>query len=198
MHANIISNAPSGVNFFEDNSQGLVAQAMYDCLSGEKNDDFLSDEINKVVNAYCNSLNFSLFNNSFVRLLIDKAKFEDLIPSVNKMRNSFVVDTRNASANEFLYFASLFIKLGGNIADVPSFMQNFVESAFLQSTECRLLVFDHSDCFMPLVNQSSHILSKMIKYIDAKKTENDVCGNLYDKLSEDIKESLKPKDDEKE
>lgn len=161
-------------------------------------DEYLLGEIDKVVSAYCNSLNFSLFDNSFVRLLIDKAKFEDLVPRVNKLRNSFVVGTRNASANEFLYFAPLFIKLGGNIADVPTFMQNFVESAFLQSTECRLLVFDHSDYFMPLVNQSSQILSKMIKYIDAKKTENDVCGNLYDKLSEDIKESLKPKDDEKE
>lgn len=159
-------------------------------------DDFLLGEIDKVVSAYCVSPNFALFNNDFVRLLIDKAKFEDLVPSVNKLRNTFVVGTRCASANEFLYFAPLFIKLGGNIADVPTFMQNFVESAFLQSAECRLFVFEQSDYFMPLVNQSSHILSKMIKYIDGNKSEDDICGKLYDKLSEDTKESLKPKEDE--
>lgn len=161
-------------------------------------DDFLLGEIDKVVGAYCNSLDFTLFDNGFVRLLIDKAKFEDLVSCVNKLRNSFMVGTRSASANEFLYFAPLFIKLGGNIADIPTFMQNFVEFAFLQSAECRLLVFEQSDYFMPLVNRSSHILSKMIKYIDANKSEDDVCGKLYDELSEDIKESLKPKDDGKE
>lgn len=36
MQANFISNAPSGKDFCEGNSQGLVAQAMFDCLSGEK------------------------------------------------------------------------------------------------------------------------------------------------------------------
>lgn len=48
---------------------------------------------------------------------------------------------------------------------------------------------------MPLVNQSYRIANGIIKYINEHKNGDEICAKLYEMLSDEVKESLKPKDE---
>lgn len=73
---------------------------------------------------------------------------------------------------------------------MDTFVQNFIEYAFLNDSASRILVYNYSKFYMPLINQSYRIMKYVIKYIDEHKASEDVCAKLYEQLSDEAKGSL--------
>ena len=159
-------------------------------------DGYVLDGLKNIFNLYCENHDISIIKNDFVSNLIEHIKQEDYLPLINLARNSFTVGTRHASVDEFNCFGYYIPKLGTEIPNVETFVQNFIEYAFLNDSESRTLVYNYSKFYMPLVNQSYRIANGIIKYINEHKNGDAICAKLYEMLSDEVKESLKPKDEE--
>lgn len=158
-------------------------------------DGYVLAALKKVFEQYCKNHNINLIKNDFVDNLIKYIQQEDYLPLVNLARNSFTVGSHHASPEEFKFFVRDIPELGTAIPNVETFVQNFVEYAFLNDSMSRTLVYNYSKFYMPLINQSYRIVKDIVKYINDHKESEDVCANLYDKLSDEAKNSLSPKDE---
>ena len=139
---------------------------------------------------YYTNHDVSLIQDEFVENLVEKINEEDYLPLVNQARNSFTVGSRHASIDEFKYFVHYIPELDTEIPNVDTFVQNFIEYAFLNDSASRILVYNYSKFYMPLINQSYRIMKYVIKYIDEHKDSEDVCAKLYEQLSDEAKGSL--------
>lgn len=158
-------------------------------------DGYVLDGLKNIFNLYCENHDISLIKNDFVSNLIEHIKQEDYLPLINLARNSFTVGSRHASVDEFNCFGYYIPELGTEIPNVETFVQNFIEYAFLNNSESRTLIYNCSKFYMPLVNQSYRIANGIIKYINEHKNGDEICAKLYEMLSDEVKESLKPKDE---
>lgn len=158
-------------------------------------DGYVLDGLKNIFNLYCENHDINLIKNDFVSNLIEHIKQEDYLPLINLARNSFTVGSRHASVDEFNCFGYYIPELGTEIPNVETFVQNFIEYAFLNDSESRTLVYNYSKFYMPLVNQSYRIANGIIKYINDHKNGDVICAKLYEMLSDEVKESLKPKDE---
>lgn len=157
---------------------------------------FVLKELTKVFDIYCNNYNISLVDNDFVNFILDKTEQADINPIMNKVRNGFTAGNRDASVAEFKKFVHFFPGLTSEVPNKETFVQNFIEKAFVFDESCRMLLFYYSRYYMPLINQSYQIAQRIIKFIDEHKESEDTCGKLYSMLSKEVVESLKPKDKE--
>lgn len=158
-------------------------------------DGYVLDGLKNIFNLYCENHDISLIKNDFVSNLIEHIKQEDYLPLINLARNSFTIGSRHASVDEFNCFGYYIPELGTEIPNVETFVQNFIEYAFLNNSESRTLIYNCSKFYMPLVNQSYRIANGIIKYINEHKNGDEICAKLYEMLSDEVKESLKPKDE---
>lgn len=161
-----------------------------------KTDGFVLEELRTVFDLYCDNQNFSLINNEFVDFLLDHTNQSDLIPIMYKVRNGFSVGNREANIDVFKYFVSYFPAIEEEIQNKETFVQNFIEYAFIHDVICRTLVFKYSKFYMPLINDSYRIAKGIIDYINSHKDSEEVCQNLYECLSNDVKELLKSQENE--
>ena len=159
-------------------------------------DGFVLEELRKVFELYCKSNNFDLIQNDFVCLLIKFARQDDFLPIVNRVRNGFTVGNRSATVEEFKYFVSYFPKLPSDIPNKDTFVQNFIESAFVEDENCRQLILRHAKFYMPLINECPQIAKEIIEYIYIHMENEKACGKLYAFLSDEIKSALKVKEEE--
>lgn len=158
-------------------------------------DTYVLSALKKVFVLYCENHNISLIKNDFVDNLIKYIQQEDYLPLVNLARNSFTVGSHHASVDEFKFFTHDVVELDTEIPNVETFVQNFVEYAFLNDSMSRTLLYNYSKFYMPLINQSYRIVKDIVKYIDDHKESEDICAKLYDKLSDEVKNSLNPKEE---
>ena len=158
-------------------------------------DGYVLNNLKKVFGLYCENHEISLIQNAFVEKLVEYTEHEDYQPLVNLARNSFTVGSRHASIDEFKYFVHEIPNLDTGIPNVETFVQNFIEYAFLNDSESRAFIYNHSSFYMPLINQSYRIAKDIVKYIDEYKDSEVICSKLYEKLSDEVKDSLKPKDE---
>lgn len=183
------------------NSNGAVVhgywQLFVDAFLGTNvwahTDGYVLQQLKKVFELYCTNHDVSLIQDEFVENLVEKINEEDYLPLVNLARNSFTVGSRHASIDEFKYFVHYIPELDTEIPNVDTFVQNFIEYAFLNDSASRILVYNYSKFYMPLINQSYRIVKYVIKYIDEHKDSEDVCAKLYEQLSDEVKGSLMSK-----
>ena len=183
------------------NSNGAVVhgywQLFVDAFLGTNGwahtDGYVLQQLKKVFELYCTNHDVSLIQDEFVENLVEKINEEDYLPLVNLARNSFTVGSRHASIDEFKYFVHYIPELDTEIPNVDTFVQNFIEYAFLNDSASRILVYNYSKFYMPLINQSYRIVKYVIKYIDEHKDSEDVCAKLYEQLSDEVKGSLMSK-----
>lgn len=161
-----------------------------------KTDGFVLEELRTVFDLYCDNQNFSLINNEFVDFLLEHTNQSDIIPIMYKVRNGFSVGNREANIDVFKYFVSYFPAIEEEIQNKETFVQNFIEYAFTHDVICRTLVFNYSKFYMPLINDSYRIAKGVIDYINSHKDSEEVCRNLYECLSNDVKELLKSQENE--
>lgn len=159
-------------------------------------DGFVLKELTKVFDIYCDNHDISLIDNDFVNFIFDKTEQEDINPIMNKVRNGFTAGNREASVAEFKKFVHYFPELTSEVPNKETFVQNFIEKAFVTDESCRILIFNYSHYYMPLINQSCQIAQRIIKFIVEHKDSEDTCGKLYPMLSKEVVESLKPKNEE--
>lgn len=153
-------------------------------------DGYVLQQLKRVFELYCTNHDVSLIQDEFVENLVEKINEEDYLPLVNQARNSFTVGSCHASIDEFKYFVHYIPKLDTEIPNVDTFVQNFIEYAFLNDSASRILVYNNSKFYMPLINQSYRIMKYVIKYIAEHKDSEAVCAKLYDQLSDEAKDSL--------
>lgn len=156
-------------------------------------DGFVLEELTKVFDLYCDNHDISLLDNDFVNFILDKAKEADVNPIMNKVRNGFTVGNREATVGEFIIFAPYFPKLNNDIPNKETFVQNFIEKAFVTNQSCRMLILNYSSYYMPLINQSYQIAQRIVRYIDEHKDSEETCAKLYAMLFEEVIDSLNPK-----
>lgn len=190
----------SGEHHLFDSSGNMVHGYWYNFVTsflGTKSwkctDGFVLNELTKVFDIYCVNHDINLIDNEFVDFILDKTEQVDINPIMNKVRNGFTVGNREASVAEFKNFVHYFPKLTSEVPNKETFVQNFIERAFVSDESCRMLLFYYSRYYMPLINQSYQIAQRIIKFIDEHKESEDTCGKLYPMLSEEVVESLKPK-----
>lgn len=157
---------------------------------------FVLKELTKVFDSYCDNHDISLVDNDFVNFILDKTEQEDINPIMNKVRNGFTAGNREASIAEFKKFVHYFSGLTSEVPNKETFVQNFIERAFVSDESCRILTYNYSRYYMPLINQSYQIAQRIIKFISEHKDSEDTCGKLYPMLSKEVVESLKSKDKE--
>lgn len=159
-------------------------------------DGYVLEELIKVFDLYCDNHDISILDNDFVKFILDNVKEADVNPIMNKVRNGFTVGNREATVEEFITFASYFPKLTNDIPNKETFVQNFIEEAFVTNQSCRMLILNYSNYYMPLINQSYQIAQRIVRYIDEHKNEEETCAKLYSLLSEEVIDSLNPKEKE--
>lgn len=159
-------------------------------------DGFVLKELTKVFDIYCDNHDISLVDDDFVNFIFDKTEQKDINPIMNKVRNGFTAGNREASVAEFKKFVHYFPKLTSEVPNKETFVQNFIERAFVSDESCRMLIFNYSRYYMPLINQCYQIAQRIVRYIDEHKNEEDTCAKLYSLLSKEVIDSLNPKEKE--
>lgn len=166
--------------------------------SWNQTDGYLLKELVRVFNLYCDNHVIGLVNNEFVEFVLDKTSQSDVIPIMNKVRNGFTIGNREATVEEFCSFVHYFPKIANVIPNKETFVQNFIEYAFITDKICRISLSYYAEFYMALINESYQIAQRIIKFIVDNKDSETTCGKLYSMLSEEAIDSLKPKqNDEK-
>lgn len=166
--------------------------------SWNQTDGYLLKELVRVFNLYCDNHVISLVNNEFVEFVLDKTSKSDVIPIMNKVRNGFTIGNREATVEEFCCFVHYFPKLTNEVPNKETFVQNFIENAFITDQMCRISLAYYADYYMALINQSYQIARRIIKFIVDNKDSETTCGKLYSMLSEEVIDSLKLKEKDKQ
>lgn len=117
---------------------------------------------------------------------------------MNKVRNGFTIGNREATVEEFCYFVHYFPKITNEVPNKETFVQNFIEYAFITDQMCRISLSYYADYYMALINQSYQIAQMIIKFIVDNKDSETTCGKLYSMLSDEAIDSLKLKEKDKQ
>lgn len=109
-----------------------------------------------------------------------------------------LLGNREATVEEFCYFVHYFPKITNEIPNKETFVQNFIEYAFITDETCRISLSYYAEFYMALINHSSQIAQRIIKFIVENKASETTCGKLYSMLSEEVIDSLKLKEKDKQ
>lgn len=188
------------------NSSGVVVDGYWNDFvvsflgtnSWNQADGYLLKELVRVFNLYCDNHDISLVNNEFVQFILDRTSQSDVIPIMNRVRNGFTIGNREATVEEFCYFVHYFPKITNEIPNKETFVQNFIEYAFITDETCRISLSYYAEFYMALINHSSQIAQRIIKFIVENKASETTCGKLYSMLSEEVIDSLKLKEKDKQ
>lgn len=161
-------------------------------------DGYLLKELVRVFNLYCDNHVISLVDNEFIQFVLDKTSQSDVIPIMNKVRNGFTIGNREATVEEFCYFVHYFPKITNEVPYKETFVQNFIEYAFITDQMCRISLSYYADYYMALINQSYQIAQMIIKFIVDNKDSETTCRKLYSMLSDEAIDSLKLKEKDKQ
>ena len=161
-------------------------------------DGYLLKELVRVFNLYCDNHVISLVDNEFIQFVLDKTSQSDVIPIMNKVRNGFTIGNREATIEEFCYFVHYFPKITNEVPYKETFVQNFIEYAFITDQMCRISLSYYADYYMALINQSYQIAQMIIKFIVDNKDSETTCRKLYSMLSDEAIDSLKLKEKDKQ
>ena len=134
---------------------------------------------------------------SLLSYLLSNKTVTTTIPIMNKVRNGFTMCNRETTVEEFCYFVHYFPKITNEVPNKETFVQNFIEYAFITDKMCRIFLSYYADYYMALINQSYQIAQRIIKFIVNNKDSGATCGKLCSMLSEEVIGPLKLKEKNK-
>ena len=143
-------------------------------------DDKLKIELQFAYDALILRKDESIMTNEIIKLMITNVDSELMIPYMNEKRNNYTNGVFKASAAEFKYFENWFRLINEPISNPGSYIQNFVENAFLTNNDCRNIVSIFLSFYVPLISQGRPITDTLIKFID--ESNDNICLSLSDEI----------------